>query len=240
MKFVTEDIFKVNNRPDIERNYIGSEENLLITIEDAFLDCDAVLKTLKRYPLSLRENYSTQLFKNSFPGMSSFIPMEAFPIKWVLIDMINSYYGESYDLNNTKIFMRFHVVDTQQQTDLKYLLPHTDTCKYAANIFLNDFPGGTAFYRSNIIEAEQYNRNHRHKKEYNILSGYYYNLFADEQKTKFNSIEKDENWDLYYIDPIKKNKLNLYPSNLFHTMYVKQGYSKLFNRYRYSLAFFID
>lgn len=240
MKFVNESVFKINNRPNIVRNEIGEEKNLLITIEDAFLDCNAVLDTLKKYPLSQKEDYSTNIFKNSFPGMSSYIPMEAFPIKWVLLDMINSYYGESYNMNDTKIFMRFQVIDTKKETEFKYIIPHTDKCKYAANIYLNNFPGGTAFYKSQITQTELYNFSHRHKKEYNMLFAYYSNLFTEEEKSKFNSIDKDRNWQLYHLEEIKKNKLTLYQGNLFHTMYVKSEYSKPFNRYRYSLAFFID
>jgi len=238
MNIVKEEIFNISNHPPIVEKRIGND-NLIVTVEDVLDDPDFVLKVLKRYPLTGQENYRLDYFKHSFFGGTTFVPMEAFPLRYVITDIINNRYGFDYSPKDANIFIKFNVVNSKTRLESRGLLPHCDNSRFAANLYLNNFPGGTAFYKSLILDSDDYHNVHSHKEKYKKFNQYRNSIRNENELVKWNSIDSNPQWKLNHIEKIKKNKLVIYPGNLFHTMYIKENYSTVFNKYRYSLAFFV-
>ena len=113
--------------------------------------------------------------------------------------------------------------------------PHTDSnnrYNYALMLYLNkpdDCYGGTGIYKSKIIN---YVVPYKNKKMLN--NDEFYSLYSKSDVIK----DSNDKWELIHLLKMKYNRLVIYESCLFHSIYLDSF--DLFKKYRYTFNFWYD
>lgn len=238
VKFHYPEDFEINNI-DFDLKYIGEEENLIVTVDNVFKDCDRVLEKIKDYPII--NNYHR--YDNLYPGYVSYLTLPTRHLDRILTYAITEYF---FSGQPSEIQTRLNVLDNKKKVMKRALIPHTDLVSFAGQMYLMDYPDSyTAFYRYKENGCESRRHDWRYKKyQRNILELYNSKEEGNTGKehlnnphyVDFDSIDEDENWECYHKEPVVKNRLIIHPGNLWHSAYVKSKYN--YEDLRYSIALF--
>ena len=222
MKFVPSELFQLNEKRTLNTITIGEGGHQLVVIDDLF-----------KYPqdisLFMEELYYTDNrdIRNLTPAFRCSM---GFPVK----DLAREIFAQHFE--KYKIQTLSHLVwsfdkyyDKSNIIEVDSIIPHVDSERpwegdpwYAAVIYMNEkrIHGGTQFIRRIDLD-----------KKYETIESYdeWTKVLVD-NKTLINSEDVwnyDSNqWEQYYMLPMKFNRLVSYRSNLIHSIYTDWSYYK--------------
>lgn len=223
---------------EFQKKYIGTEKNLILTVDNVFSNPDLVLEKIKEYPLVK----SDEKFENLYPGYVTFLTIPNWNIDKIISSALYNFFMAEGDLTPV---IRLNVLNNKDKIYKQALIPHVDSCRYAGQLYLCDYPNSyTAFYRHKKTGFETQIREFRYKEEYQEINSLYDHNHASLYDRKrmgeyinYDSIDEDENWECYHKEPVVKNRLIIHAGNLYHSAYVKSKYD--YEDLRYSIALFV-
>ena len=234
----------IHNASDFETNniefqikYIGKEKNLILTVDNVFKNPDLVLERVKEYPVVK----SDVKFENLYPGYVTFLTLPNWHLDKIFSMALYNFYMADEDVNPV---LRLNILDNKDKVYKEALIPHTDTVRYAGQMYLCNYPNSyTAFYRHKKTGFETKIREWKYKEDYKEIESLYNREHQSSYDRKtlgeyidYNSIDEDENWKCYHKEPVVKNRLVIHAGNLYHSAYLKHKYD--YEDLRYSIALF--
>ena len=170
---------------NLEVKTVKVEDMEYLFIENFLKDIDKAKSILDNYPAINGGVYT--------PGArQNFTSVDLAPIV--------SAYGQLLEKDPTKFLTSSIIVRKGMKVWDNSWMPHTDYGT-VCNLWLNDYNGGTAFYR--------------HKKE-TPPKGM---TFNKKNLVDWKSFEGNEDWELFHIIPSKKNTLAIYDGTKYHGAY---------------------
>lgn len=228
--------FETNNI-EFQTKHIGTEKNLIVTIDNVFRNPDLVLEKIKDYPVIKND----VKFENLYPGYVTYLTLPNWHLDKIFSMAIYNFFMAE---GNIDPILRLNVLSNKDKVYKQALIPHIDTVRYAGQMYLCDYPNSyTAFYRHKKTGFETQIREWRYKEEYQEINSLYnhdhkslYDRKQMGEYVDYDSIDEDENWECYHKEPVVKNRLIIHAGNLYHSAYLKSKYD--YEDLRYSIALF--
>ena len=227
-----DEVFLINENYAVTVETYGNNKDKIIVVDDFYANPHQVRQLALDIPASFN-----QRIRGNNPAwrFNAFYVLDS--MAWVFDQLCRQYYPNimSHWTPNmmSESFMRAtFMVNVMQSENLPPMSPHMDNpsgLNFASTIYLNtenESNGGTSFYEFAGKESIQDNDS--------------YNYYDKEKTTPITKYITDSigDWEMTGMVPMKFNRMVLYPQNMLHTAYVKQG---MFydNLYRLNQQFFI-
>ena len=227
-----DEIFLINENYTVRVETFGSNKDKIVVVDDFYANPHQVRQLALDIPAS-----KNQRIRGGNPAwrVNAFYVLD--DMSWIFDQLCRQHYpevmeqwpqGAMIDSFKRATFM----VNVMQSENLPPVKPHMDNpsgLHFASTIYLNtenESNGGTSFYEFAGKESIQDNDS--------------YNYYDKEKTTPITKYITDSigDWEMTGMVPMKFNRMVLYPQNMLHTAYVKQG---MFydNLYRLNQQFFI-
>tara|TARA_X000000368_G_C23054732_1_gene723294 strand:+ start:2472 stop:3179 length:708 start_codon:yes stop_codon:yes gene_type:complete len=227
-----DEIFEINSDYSVHVQKLGNKETIVLTVDDFYKHPMAV----RQLALDIPASYNKRIRGNN-PAwrINAFYVLDS--MSWIFDQLCRQYYHDIMSHWSPNMMMESFqratfMVNVMQSENLPPVAPHMDNpsgLNFASTIYLNtenESNGGTSFYEfagnESIDDPDLYN---------------YYDKQKTTPITKYIT-ESIGDWKMTGMVPMKFNRMVLYPQNMLHTAYVKQG---MFydNLYRLNQQFFI-
>lgn len=232
-----DEALKIN--PNIKPKVIMVDDMWYVWCEDIFVDLDKAVKFLQKFP-TYKRIVST-------PGNRQYFhPVEVEPMTNIVKLICESMYPTT-EFHRNKFSFGSIIANKDDKVYGNCWCPHADYNSVACQVYLNDYNGGTGFYKWN---------GHVHHSEVpvGVAPDYYKDIgFGGKYHTgKLESWKKfdgDKDWELYHVIPSKENCLAVFHGAYFHSTYTEfkeecryviSGFHHHDSRYSYAESYPID
>lgn len=243
-----EKVFEINKNYSIETEYVGKRNSKIITIDNFYKNPEEVRQFAISSPAS--KGYC---LNGSSPGYRARLLVNLRDLQYHVHEIIRKEYDYTEEFREKDLHFMTNIFYKEMKVSHQNIVPHIDSiCNFAASVFLNhdeECVGGTAFFRYVTTDIESFptsiwsytKEKHDIERVKNLLKlssdkeiqEYIHNSFiSDEYMTETNEV-----WELYYKILSKFNRLVLYESNLFHSLYMRPEWYR--DNYRISQVMFI-
>jgi len=216
-----DEALKIN--PNINPKIVEVENTNMwyVSCEDVFVDLDKAVSYLQRFPAYKRIV--------TVPGSRQYFhPVQIEPFTLLMKSICESMYPK-----NTFIRQKFSfgtiIANKDDRVYENCWIPHADYHTVSCQAYLNEYNGGTAFYKfrgsTHVSTADPVPHYHRDVG----LGGKYH---TGELKP-WKKFEGDEDWELYHVIPGKENSLAVFHGSYFHSTY-----TEFEEKYRYVISGF--
>lgn len=218
-----DEALKIN--PNINPKIIEVKDTNMwyVSCEDVFVDLDRAVDFLRRFPAYKRIV--------TVPGSRQYFhPVEVEPLTLVVQDICRVMYPNNKFIKNKFSFGSI-IANKDDQVYENCWYPHADFWTVACQVYLNEYNGGTAFYKWR-------GTTHHSETAEHLAPNYHRDLgFGGKYHTgklkPWKKFEGDEDWELYHVIPGKPNSLAV-----FHGSYYHSTYTEFEEEYRYVLSGF--
>ena len=231
-KINEEEVFEISKNYSVDIKKIGRKQTTVVVVDDFYKNPMMVRQLALDIPASFN-----QRIRGNNPAwrINAFYVLDS--MAWVFDQLCRQYYPNimshwSPNMMSESFMRATFMVNVMQSENLPPMSPHMDNpsgLNFASTIYLNtenESNGGTSFYEFAGKESIQDNDS--------------YNYYDKEKTTPITKYITDSigDWEMTGMVPMKFNRMVLYPQNMLHTAYVKQG---MFydNLYRLNQQFFI-
>lgn len=204
-------VFKINPDHRAYVKWLGNREIPLFCVDDIFVDPDGVRKFA---------------FQNEFPTSQAYYPGRHQPLTPAvpgvtdfcnfIADMLSRATGKR--IASTSIISDFSIITTPEERLLGLQgQPHIDGTPMLGVIYLNDGDyGGTVFFRNRTTGSMRV-LTPAEKKHYAEITQEHHQA---ERKTKY-IVDSDGDWEKIDVVDGIKNRMVIWPGNVFHSVEVK-------------------
>ena len=231
-KINEEEVFEISKNYSVDIKKLGRKQTTVVVVDDFYKNPMMVRQLALDIPASFN-----QRIRGNNPAwrINAFYVLDS--MAWVFDQLCRQYYPNimshwSPNMMSESFMRGTFMVNVMQSENLPPMSPHMDNpsgLNFASTIYLNtenESNGGTSFYEFAGKESIQDNDS--------------YNYYDKEKTTPITKYITDSigDWEMTGMVPMKFNRMVLYPQNMLHTAYVKQG---MFydNLYRLNQQFFI-
>ena len=245
LNYVEPENIRVNADAIINNKKIGEKNHPLVVVDDFLMDPDRLISEyIQSTPLVLNSMESESLL----PGWFGYVP-NRFPeidsAATQLLDLYTDFDIPEDQLDEYRWNYQINVLHGGVQCARKCLQPHVDPAMMAFVLYLNkdEQNGGTAFYRhadAGEINLQNVDKSFKRTAEYWKYKEWQFEKMRDtkDEYVNFDSNGMDDAWEEFHYEPMKFNRLILYPAYVFHSSLMKIDWYK--ESPRISLSGFIS
>lgn len=210
----------------------------IIEIDNFIENFDEFKEFILSIPVEKNKSAGVEINQNHgfAPGYHATIMYFFDDLKKYILKKIESVYGEKLEV----IKFQTNIFDTGLDCPYCAVQPHIDPWRYAMNIWFNDDSdciGGTGFYKHKETGYNYFVDNIDPRDSSKIWHSL--NSPFETQKSRMCSFDYEsvnDEWEFQMVSEMKKNRIVIYPGNLFHIVYTKKDWFS--EKKRISLAGF--
>ncbi len=245
LNYVEPENIKVNPDAIINSKQIGEKNHPVIVVDDFLLDPHKLISEyVEPTPIVLNTIDSNSLM----PGWIGQVSNRFYEIDSAVTQLLDLY--TDFDIPDEEIEdhiwnYQINVIHGGGKCARKCLQPHVDPAMMAFVLYLNedDQQGGTGFYRhseAGDMNLENVDKSFKRTSDYWKYKEWQFEKMRDnrDEYIDFDSGLMDDAWEEYHYEPMKFNRLILYPAYIFHSSIMKIDWYT--ESPRVSLSGFID
>ncbi len=177
-----------------------------------------------------------------FPGYQSNIHLNLAEVSKLTGHMIQKCTDfKNIEPDLVKVFYQINAMYSDREVPRISIQPHIDPAVYATVLYLSDGEGGTSFFTHNatgLTNTENIHKPFKRTEEYWNLKEWVYDFSPKATELVDNdTMLIDKVWEEQYHVPMKFNRMIIYPSFMWHTAVMKNGWYK--DKPRVSMSGFV-
>ena len=232
INYVDPDTIKVNPDAVINNKKIGEKNHSLIVVDDFLMNPDQLITDyVEHVPVTLNRVRDDSIM----PGWIGEVDPQLKQVDAActqLLDMFTDFSIPDHEIDRYRWNYQLNVIHGGGDVIKKSLQPHVDPAMYAWVLYLNkdeDCRGGTAFYKhcmAGDMNLEHIERSWKRTADYWKFKEWEFENIRDTQNdyVEFDSKNMDDAWEEYHYEPMKFNKLIIYPSYIYHSALMKKDW----------------
>ena len=218
------------------------ESHPIIIIDDVLENPhDFIDQVVEKLPMQYNELHKGDP-DEVFPGYQSNIHLNLAEVSKLTGHMIQKCTDfKNIEPDLVKVFYQINAMYSDREVPRISIQPHIDPAVYATVLYLSDAEGGTSFFthsETGLTNTENIHKPFKRTEEYWNLKEWVYDFSPKATELVDNdTMLIDKVWEEQYHVPMKFNRMIIYPSFMWHTAVMKNGWYK--DKPRVSMSGFV-
>ena len=218
------------------------ESHPIIIIDDVLENPhDFIDQVVEKLPMQYNELHKGDP-DEVFPGYQSNIHLNLAEVSKLTGHMIQKCTDfKNIEPDLIKVFYQINAMYSDREVPRISIQPHIDPAVYATVLYLSDVEGGTSFFthsETGLTNTENIHKPFKRTEEYWNLKEWVYDFSPKATELVDNdTMLIDKVWEEQYHVPMKFNRMIIYPSFMWHTAVMKNGWYK--DKPRVSMSGFV-
>ena len=218
------------------------ESHPIIIIDDVLENPhDFIDQVVEKLPMQYNELHKGDP-DEVFPGYQSNIHLNLAEVSKLTGHMIQKCTDfKNIEPDLVKVFYQINAMYSDREVPRISIQPHIDPAVYATVLYLSDGEGGTSFFThsaTGLTNTENIHKPFKRTEEYWNLIEWLYDFSPKATELVDNdTMLIDKVWEEQYHVPMKFNRMIIYPSFMWHTAVMKNGWYK--DKPRVSMSGFV-